>query len=134
MDEFTCIRTFIKVVEAGSFSRAARGTSISAITRRVQSLEEGLGVRLLNRNTRSLSLTDAGRHFYERVACISNDLSSAISETKSLQQDVKGLLRVLLRVPVGTTVVVPALPKLLARHPNWYGTGELFRFYEIKLQ
>ena len=61
------IKTFIDVVEAGSFSQAARGMSISAITRRVQSLEEELGVRLLNRNTRGLSLTDAGRQFYERV-------------------------------------------------------------------
>ena len=71
MDEFTRIKTFIDVVEAGSFSRAAQGMSISAITRRVQSLEDELGVRLLNRNTRGLSLTDAGRQFYERVIGIS---------------------------------------------------------------
>jgi DNA-binding transcriptional LysR family regulator len=118
MDEFTQIKTFIEVVEAGSFSRAARGTSISAITRRVQSLEEGLGVRLLNRNTRGLSLTDAGRHFYERVTGISSELSSAISEVKSLQHDVKGLLRVSLRAAAATTMIVPALPMLLARHPD----------------
>ena len=118
MDELTQIRTFIEVVDAGSFSRAARGTSISAITRRVQSLEEELGVRLLNRNTRGLSLTDAGRHLYERVTRISTELSNAISEVKSLQHEVKGLLRVLLRATAATTVVVPALPVLLARHPE----------------
>jgi DNA-binding transcriptional LysR family regulator len=118
MDELTRIKTFIEVVDAGSFSRAARGTSISAITRRVQALEEELGVRLLNRNTRGLSLTDAGRHLYERVTRISSDLSSAISEVKSLQHDVTGLLRVSLRATAATTVVVPALPMLLARHPD----------------
>ena len=118
MDEFTRIKTFIDVVEAGSFSRAAQGMSISAITRRVQSLEDELGVRLLNRNTRGLSLTDAGRQFYERVIGIRSDLSGAITEVKSLQHDVKGLLRVSLRAATATTIIVPALPKLLARYPD----------------
>jgi len=118
MDEFTCIRTFMKVVEAGSFSSAARDTSVSAVARQVKSLEDDLGVRLLNRNTRSLSLTDAGRRFYERVKSLSNELDSAVLEAKSLQDEVKGLLRVSLRVAVGTTVVVPALPKLLALYPE----------------
>ncbi|NDZ18793.1 LysR family transcriptional regulator [Variovorax sp. WS11] len=118
MDEFTCIRTFIKVVEAGSFSSAAGETSVSAVARQVKSLEEELGVRLLNRNTRGLSPTDAGRRFYERVTGISNDLENAVSEARSLQEEVKGLLRVSLRVAMGTTVVVPELPKLLAQYPE----------------
>lgn len=118
MDDFTCIRTFIKVVEARSFSGAARDTSVSAVARQVKSLEDHLGVRLLNRNTRSLSLTEAGRRFFERVTSISNDLESAVSEAKSLQAEVKGLLRVSLRVAAGTTVVVPALPRLLAQYPD----------------
>src|SRR2546426_12159756 len=105
MDEFTCIRTFMKVVEAGSFSSAARDTSVSAVARQVKSLEDDLGVRLLNRNTRSLSLTDAGRRFYERVKSLSNELDSAVLEAKSLQDEVKGLLRLTLRVAVGTTIV-----------------------------
>ena len=119
MDEFTRIRTFIKVVEAGSFSAAARDvSSISAVARQVKSLEDELGVRLLNRSTRSLSLTDAGRRFYDRVTAISHDLNTALSEAKSLQEEVKGLLRVSLRVTAGMLVVIPALPRLLAQYPE----------------
>ena len=119
MDEFTRIRTFIKVVEAGSFSAAARDvSSISSVARQVKSLEDELGVRLLHRSTRSLSLTDAGRRFYERVTAISHDLNTALSEAKSLQEGVKGLLRVALRVTAGMLVVIPALTRLLAQYPE----------------
>lgn len=119
MDDFTRIRTFIKVVEAGSFSAAARDqSSISAVARQVKSLEDELGVRLLNRSTRSLSLTDTGRRFYERVTAIAQDLDKAKSEAISQHEGVSGPLRVALRVTAGTTVVVPALPKFLARYPE----------------
>jgi DNA-binding transcriptional LysR family regulator len=119
MDDFTRIRTFIKVVEAGSFSAAARdGQSVSAVARQVKALEEELGVRLLNRSTRSLALTDTGRRFFERVTAISNDLNSAKAEAVSEHESVKGKLRVSSRITAGTTVVVPALPKFLAQHPE----------------
>lgn len=119
MDDFTRIRTFIKVVEAGSFSAAARDTSsVSSVARQVKSLEDELGVRLLNRSTRSLSLTDAGRRFYARVTAIAHELNNAKSEVTSQQEDVKGLLRVSLRISAGTTIVVPALPKLLSQYPE----------------
>ena len=119
MDQFTRIRIFIKVVEAGSFSAAARDvSSTSSVARQVNALEDELGVRLLQRSTRSLALTDAGRRFYERVTSIATDLNHAKAEVKSLHDDVKGRLRVQLRVATGTTVVVPALPRLLAQHPE----------------
>jgi DNA-binding transcriptional LysR family regulator len=119
MDDFSRIRTFIKVVEAGSFSAAARDTSsVSSVARQVKSLEDELGARLLNRSTRSLSLTDAGRRFYERVTAIANDLHKAKLEVNSMQEDVKGVLRASLRIAAGTTVVVPALPKFLSRYPE----------------
>jgi DNA-binding transcriptional LysR family regulator len=119
MDDFNRIRTFIKVVEAGSFSAAARDTSsVSSVARQVKWLEDELGARLLNRTTRSLSLTDAGRHFYERVTAIADDLSKAKLEVSSLQDEVKGVLRASLRIAAGTTVVVPALPKFLAQYPE----------------
>src|SRR5438105_7121798 len=119
MDEFTRIQTFIRVVEAGSFSAAARDvSSTSSVARQVKALEDELGVRLLNRSTRSLSLTDAGRSFYSRVTAISKDLRVAKAEVKSLHDEVKGPLRVSLRVGAGTPVIVPALPRLLARYPE----------------
>ena len=117
MDDFGKIKTFIEVVDAGSFSRAARGMSVSAVTRRVQSLEDELGVRLLNRNTRGLSLTDAGRNFYDRVTGISVDLDIAVSEVKSLQHDVRGQLRVSLRNSAAM-ILVPLFKTLLASHPD----------------
>ncbi|MGF6382051.1 DNA-binding transcriptional LysR family regulator [Paraburkholderia youngii] len=119
LDDFARIKTFIKVVEAGSFSAAARNQySVSSVARQVKSLEDELGARLLNRTTRSLALTDAGRQFYERVTAIVNDLNKAKSEVTSIHEEVKGVLRVRLRVTAGTTVVVPALPAFLARHPE----------------
>ena len=109
MDDFTRIKTFIKVVEAGSFSAAARDeTSVSTVARQVKSLEDELGVRLLNRSTRRLALTDTGRRFYERVCTIEQELRKAKSEVSSMEENVKGLLRVQLRVTAGTTIVVPA--------------------------
>lgn len=120
MDELTQIYTFINVVEAQSFSAAARqqSVSISTVARQVKLLEDQLGVRLLNRSTRSLSLTEPGRLFHERVCAISNDLNKAKSEVKSFQKDVRGVLRVALRVSTGTTIVVPALPAFLEQYPD----------------
>jgi len=119
MEELSRIQTFIKVVEAGSFSAAAREvSSVSSVARQVKSLEDELGVRLLNRSTRSLSLTEPGRRFYERVCTIARDLNNAKSEAASFQDCVKGMLRVSLRVTAGTTIIVPALPAFLAQYPD----------------
>lgn len=119
MDEFTRIKTFLKVVEAGSFSATARDvSSISAVARQVKALEDDLGMRLLHRTTHGLTLTEAGRILYERASAIDSELSAAEAEVKSLHDDVKGLLRLSLRVGPGTTVILPALPALLARYPD----------------
>jgi DNA-binding transcriptional LysR family regulator len=119
MDDFTRIKTFIKVVEAGSFSAAARDeSSVSTVARQVKSLEDELGVRLLNRSTRRLALTDTGRRFFERVSAIDQELKKAKSEVSSLEENIKGLLRIQLRVTAGTTIVVPALPKFLSQYPE----------------
>ena len=95
MDEFACIRSFITVVEAGSFSAAARrgNVSTSAVARMVKSLEDELGVRLLNRNTRHQSLTEVGLAFYDRVRAIANDLAMAAQTAGgTLQQAAATLL------------------------------------------
>jgi len=119
LDDFARIQTFIKVVEAGSFSAAARNeSSISSVARQVKSLEDELGIRLLNRSTRSLSLTEPGRVFYERVLSIAKELGNAKWEAKSFQENVKGVLRVSLRVLPGSMLIVPALPKLVALYPE----------------
>ena len=120
MDELLKIRTLVQVVEAGSFSAAARHTniSISAIARQVKALEEDLGVRLLNRTTRHQALTEAGAIFYDRARSILQQVERAKRDASSFQKEVKGLLRVTLRVSAGTAVIVPALPRFLERHPE----------------
>jgi DNA-binding transcriptional LysR family regulator len=119
MDELGRIKTFIKVVEAGSFSAVARHElSVSSVARQVKSLEDELGVRLLNRNTRNLSLTEPGRLFYERVSLIANALGKAKQEASSFQDSAKGLLRVSLRTSAGAAMIVPALPRFLGSYPE----------------
>jgi DNA-binding transcriptional LysR family regulator len=120
MDELASIRAFINVVDAGSFSAVARRTnvSISVVARLVKSLEDELGVILLNRSTRSQSLTEAGRVFYDRIRPVTNDLTAAKLEAKSFHETVKGVLRVSLRVSAATTAIGPALPGFLAQHPE----------------
>lgn len=119
MDELANIKTFIEVIECGSFSAAARrrDTTVSSVARQVKALEEDLGVRLLNRTTRSNSLTEAGENFYARARAVVADLRSAKEEASSFQTTVKGLLRVCLRVSP-SRVILPALPAFLEKHPG----------------
>src|SRR5450631_3897625 len=79
MDRFQAITAFAKVVESGSFVRAAErlGVSVSAVSRQVSELEAHLDARLLNRTTRRLSLTESGRVFYERCIQLLADLDEA---------------------------------------------------------
>ncbi|MGB3339476.1 MAG: LysR family transcriptional regulator [Devosia sp.] len=119
MDELVNIKTFIDVIECGSFSAAARrkDTTVSSVARQVKALEDELGVRLLNRTTRSNSLTEAGENFYERARTVVAELRSAKQEASSFQTTVKGLLRVCLRVSP-SRVILPAIPAFLERHPG----------------
>ncbi|MGO7090819.1 LysR family transcriptional regulator [Rhizobium leguminosarum] len=119
VDELGNIKTFIDVVECGSFSAAARrkDTTVSSVARQVKALEDELGVRLLNRTTRSNSLTEPGANFYERARTVVTELRSAKQEASSFQTTVKGLLRVCLRISA-SRVILPALPVFLERHPD----------------
>ena len=83
MDRMTSMATFVKVVESGGFSAAARtlGMSPSMVTAHVQSLEERLGVRLLNRSTRRVSLTEVGHAYYERCSQV---LADVVGEARPL--------------------------------------------------
>ncbi len=119
LDELGNIRTFIEVVECGSFSAAARrkNTTVSSVARQVKALEDELGIRLLNRTTRSNSLTEAGTNFYERARVVVAELRSAKEEASSFQTTAKGLLRICLRVSA-SRIILPALPTFLDRHPG----------------
>jgi len=119
MDELYKIRAFMDVVENGSFSAAARqhDVSVSSIARRIAALEDELGVRLVNRNTRQVSITDTGTHFYRRVREAVRELESAKVEASSYQESVKGVLRVSIRISVGA-LILPELERFLDRYPG----------------
>jgi DNA-binding transcriptional LysR family regulator len=119
MDELASIKSFVEVIDSGGFSAAARraNVSVSSMARQVKALEDHLGTRLLNRTTRSQSLTEAGRLFYDRVRELVRELDAAKKDVQSFQKDVKGLLRVTLRVS-SASIILPALPSFLERHPD----------------
>ncbi|MBI4968374.1 MAG: LysR family transcriptional regulator [Rhodospirillales bacterium] len=111
---------FARVVEEKGFSAAASalGLSKSAISKQLAKLEDRLGVRLLNRTTRRLSLTDAGAAYYERAARILAEAAEADRAMSALVEAPRGLLRVNAPMSFGVRHLGPALPDFLAQHPE----------------
>jgi DNA-binding transcriptional LysR family regulator len=114
------VEIFARVVEAKSFSDAARrlGLSKSVVSKRVSELEAQLGVRLLNRTTRRLSLTEVGTAFYERCAHILNEAREAELVATRLHSEPRGTLKVNVPVGFGVWHIAPVLPEFLARYPE----------------
>ncbi|WFU42433.1 LysR family transcriptional regulator [Bradyrhizobium sp. CB82] len=96
MDRFTSLTAFVRVVENGGFSAAARRLNMSTtmVSNHVQALEDRLGVRLLNRTTRKVSLTEIGQAYYDRSTQILADLEQADDIAGALQSTPRGTLRV----------------------------------------
>jgi DNA-binding transcriptional LysR family regulator len=119
MDRFLAVRTFAKVVELGSFARAAErlGLSTSAVSRQVSELESHLGARLLNRTTRRLSLTEAGQTFYEHSVQLLSDLEDAEASVRIAAAEPRGTLRLTCGVSFGMRYLAPALAEFGALHP-----------------
>jgi DNA-binding transcriptional LysR family regulator len=111
---------FVKTVAAGSFAAAAKelGVTPVAVSKNVQRLEQQLGVRLLQRSTRKLSLTDEGRLFYERCTGPLQELEGAQSAVKDTSRTPAGVLRVTSVSPFGRTYVLPLLPEFSRRYPK----------------
>jgi DNA-binding transcriptional LysR family regulator len=120
MDRFNALATFTKVVELGSFARAADRLSVStsAVSRQVADLEAHLDVRLLNRTTRRLSLTGAGQAFYERCVQLLADLEETESSVRSTAVEPKGTLRVTCGVTFGERYLAPAIAEFAGLHPQ----------------
>ncbi|GHH00380.1 LysR family transcriptional regulator [Comamonas sp. KCTC 72670] len=114
--DLNALQVFAKVVQAGSFTGAARALEMpkSTVSQRVSELETRLGTRLLQRTTRTLSLTDAGRIYYERCVRIFADVEDADRAVTDLQQKPCGLLRV--SVPASSQFLGPVLADFLGRH------------------
>ncbi len=120
MNNFGDIIAFVRVVEAHSFVAAAQtlGMSPSAISKAVSRLEEKLGARLLNRTTRSLSMTDLGASFYERCRTALSQLDQAESEVAESRGIARGRLRVDVPISLGRRILVPALPRFIEQYPE----------------
>lgn len=120
MDRFDSLHTFVAVVEAGSFSTAAvrLDRAKSAVSRQVAALEAHLGVQLLNRTTRRLSLTEAGREFHERAQRILADLDEAELSVAAEQTALRGRLRLAAPLSFGVLHLAPALDEFLLQHPE----------------
>jgi LysR family transcriptional regulator for bpeEF and oprC len=120
MDRLHGMRVFARVAELASFARAADalGLSRARVSELVAGLERALGARLLHRTTRRLSLTDDGRAYYERCARILADVEEAEALVARSRGSPRGRLRVDMPMALARQFLVPALPRLLARHPE----------------
>lgn len=119
MDRFDSMTAFAKVVECGGFSSAAQrlGLSTAAVTARVQKLEARLGIRLLNRTTRNVSLTEIGRMFYERCSHLLADLEETERAATEQQTMPRGVLRLNASSSFGILHLAPAIAHFAARYP-----------------
>src|SRR5215813_1214762 len=120
MDRLVNMAVFKQTVDAGSFAAAARylGISPEMAGNHVRGLETHLGVRLLNRSTRRLNLTEAGGIYYERCTRILADIQDAEAEVGVLQASPRGLLRVTAPVTFGLLHIAPAVSEYMARYPE----------------
>ncbi|MCJ0763445.1 LysR family transcriptional regulator [Variovorax terrae] len=114
------VLVFVKVVQAGSFSQAARqlGMPNSTVSARVSGLERRLGVTLLQRTTRKLSLTEAGSAYFQRAAQGLDGILQAEAEVAAAQQEPQGLLRVTAPADMGDFCLVELLSALQRQHPR----------------
>lgn len=120
MDRFDAMQAFARVVEAGSFTKAAETLHMSktSVTQLVQQLEARLRVKLLNRTTRKVNVTADGAVYYERVVRLLADLDDADTSLSSAATLPRGRLRVDVPSPLARLILVPALPAFHARYPD----------------
>lgn len=118
--DLVALRSFISVVDTGSFNQAAQllNASTAAVSRRVSGLESALDVRLLNRTTRSIELTEAGQQFYQDVVNIFQSLDEAQERIQTRSQHLKGNLRISAPLSFGITSLTPILSGFMQRHPE----------------
>jgi DNA-binding transcriptional LysR family regulator len=119
MDRLTSLTAFVRVVDSGGFSAAGRRLNMSTtmVSNHVQSLEDRLGARLLNRTTRKVSLTEIGKGYYDRCVQILADLEQADDIAGSQQSTPRGTLRIYTATHI-VQFVAPVAAEFLARYPD----------------
>jgi DNA-binding transcriptional LysR family regulator len=120
MDRITAMNAFVRVVEAGTFTKAADTLNVpnATVTRLIQGLEEELKVRLLHRTTRSVTVTAEGATYYERVVRLLADLADIESTTRLSQSKPSGKVRVETAAAIGAMIIVPALGGFYREYPG----------------
>ena len=120
MDRVTGIALFIRIVETGSFSKAAMETGITqpTATKAVAAMEQRLGARLLHRSTRGVTPTEVGALYYDKCKLIAREIDEADNLATLLQSQVGGMLRISTSVAFGRRVVVPLVVRYMALHPD----------------
>lgn len=118
--EFAEMVAFVAIAERRSFAKAAThlGVARSTLSQNLRSLEERLRVRLLNRTTRSVSVTEAGERLLARVRPALGELTAAGNELDGYPQGPAGLLRLVVQPPVASFLMGPLLARFLAQHPG----------------
>ena len=114
------LQLFIEVMRRGSFAAVARERDLvpSTVSRAVASLEEELGVRLLQRTTRQVKPTEAGQSYFQRIEPLIEELSYAGSLAQDLATQVTGSLRLTTSATFGNSAIVPLLPEFMQRYPQ----------------
>ena len=120
MAQFNNMRVFCRIVELGTFAAVAREMNLSAmmISKYIAQLEKSLGVSLLNRTTRRLSLTEAGEIYYHRSKQLLEDLSELNESIAQLGKSVKGTLKISVSIDFGGIYMVPAIEAYQRRYPD----------------
>lgn len=120
MDQLRAMRVFARVVDEGGFAKAARALDLAppVVTRLVAELEDHLGARLLHRSTRSLSLTEVGEQYLEKVRAVLVDIDEAEAEAAAATREARGNLRLLCPPAIAVHQLAPQLPRFRERHPQ----------------
>ena len=120
MDRFTGLQIFVRVVETGSFSKAASdlGMTQPTVTKHITAIERQLGVRLLNRNSRGINLTEIGALYFERCRVVLRELEAAENIVGQSQGEITGTLRIGTSMTFGRQVIAPLLIGFLEQNPG----------------
>ncbi|HSI47848.1 MAG TPA: LysR family transcriptional regulator [Ideonella sp.] len=120
MDKLNAMQAFARVVEAGTFTKAADSLELpkAAVTRLIQSLEEHLEVKLLNRTTRRVTVTPDGAAYYERVSRLLGEIDELEGSISHARATPRGRLRIDVASSVARLLLIPALPEFHARYPD----------------
>lgn len=120
MDRFDTMRAFVRVVEAGSFTKAAATLHMSrtTVTQLVQQLEARLQLKLLHRTTRKVNVTEDGALYYERLVQLLDQIDDVESGLPGASARPQGQLRVDVPSPLATLILMPALPQFHAKYPD----------------